>query len=99
MDMSVLLDVMPAVPFFLSAARHLSFTRAAADLCVTQGAVSHRIRQLEEALGFPLFHRFPRRLALTGLSCEGCARCPSTCLGHCTAPRMAPAPAGPRPPP
>ena len=66
MDMAVLLDVMPAVPFFLSAARHLSFTRAATDLCVTQGAVSHRIRQLEEALGFPLFHRFPRRLTLTG---------------------------------
>ena len=40
-----------------------------------------------------------RRLAPTGLSCCLCARCPSTCLGHCTAPRMAPAPAGPRPPP
>ena len=66
MDMSVLLNVMPAVPFFLSAARHLSFTKAAADLCVTQGAVSHRIRQLEDGLGFPLFHRFPRKLMLTG---------------------------------
>jgi len=39
------------------------------------------------------------RLALTGLLWMLCARCPSTCLGHCTAPRMAPAPAGPRPPP
>lgn len=44
-------------------ARH---ARAAADLCVTQGAVSHRIRQLEEALGFPLFLRLPRGLTLTG---------------------------------
>ncbi|VTY34995.1 Uncharacterised protein [Xylophilus ampelinus] len=40
-----------------------------------------------------------RWLALTGLSCVRCARCPSTCSRDCTAPRMAPAPAGPRPPP
>jgi LysR family glycine cleavage system transcriptional activator len=38
---------------FEVAARHLSFTKAADELNVTQGAVSHRIRALEERLGRP----------------------------------------------
>ncbi len=46
-------------------ASHLSFTRAADDLHLTQGAVSHRIRHLEELLGFRLFIRMTRKLALT----------------------------------
>ena len=46
-------------------ASHLSFTRAAEDLHLTQGAVSHRIRHLEELLGFRLFIRMTRKLALT----------------------------------
>lgn len=50
---------------FEAAARHLSFTSAAAELCVTQGAVSQRIRKLEEMLGFRLFSRLPRELSLT----------------------------------
>jgi LysR family glycine cleavage system transcriptional activator len=50
---------------FEAAARHLSFTSAAAELCVTQGAVSQRIRKLEELLGFRLFSRLPRELSLT----------------------------------
>lgn len=50
---------------FEAAARHLSFTRAAADLCLTQGAVSQQIKQLEERLGFKLFQRHIRRLELT----------------------------------
>lgn len=42
---------------FEAAARHLSFTRAAAELAVTQTAVSHQIRRLEEQLGLSLFLR------------------------------------------
>ncbi len=42
---------------FESAARNRSFTRAAAELGVTQGAVSRHVRALEERLGFPLFER------------------------------------------
>ncbi|WP_298442204.1 DNA-binding transcriptional regulator DsdC [uncultured Ferrimonas sp.] len=50
---------------FASAARHLSFTKAAEELHLTQSAVSHRIKKLEEQLGFKLFLRFNRRLQLT----------------------------------
>lgn len=50
---------------FEAAARHLSFTRAAAELNVTQTAVSHQIRRLEDQLGLRLFVRRNRALALT----------------------------------
>ncbi|WP_027351432.1 LysR substrate-binding domain-containing protein [Halotalea alkalilenta] len=50
---------------FAIAAEELSFTRAAARLSVTTGAVSQQIKQLEERLGFRLFRRHPRRLELT----------------------------------
>ena len=39
---------------FEAVARHLSFTRAADELCVTQSAISHRVRRLEAHLGTPL---------------------------------------------
>ncbi|MFQ5776138.1 MAG: transcriptional regulator GcvA, partial [Kiloniellaceae bacterium] len=54
-----------ALRAFEAAARHLSFTRAAEELHVTQAAVSHQIKALEEALGVKLFRRFNRRLMLT----------------------------------
>jgi LysR family glycine cleavage system transcriptional activator len=54
-----------AVRAFEAAARHLSFTRAAAELGVTQAAISHQIRTLEEALGVVLFRRLTRGLVLT----------------------------------
>ena len=54
-----------ALRTFEVAARHLSFTKAAAELHVTQGAVSQQIKQLEATLGFDLFHRRTRGLALT----------------------------------
>lgn len=63
--------IMPRTPsldalrIFVAAARHLSFTEAANELCLTQSAVSHRIRGLEEELGIALFHRLTRRLELT----------------------------------
>jgi LysR family transcriptional regulator, glycine cleavage system transcriptional activator len=54
-----------ALRVFEAAARHLSFTRAAAELNVTQAAVSHQIRILEERLGRKLFRRVGRNLFLT----------------------------------
>jgi len=50
---------------FEAAARHMSFTRAAEELNVTQTAISHQIRRLEEQLGKRLFVRKNRALALT----------------------------------
>ncbi|APQ12117.1 LysR family transcriptional regulator [Pseudomonas oryzihabitans] len=50
---------------FACAARHLSFTRCAEELHVTPGAISQQMRQLEERLGFKLFHRVARGLELT----------------------------------
>ena len=50
---------------FEAAARHLSFTRAAAELNVTQAAVSHQVKALEERLGLALFRRLNRALLLT----------------------------------
>lgn len=50
---------------FDAAARHLSFTKAAAERFLTQSAVSRQIAALEEDLGVPLFHRRHRALELT----------------------------------
>lgn len=50
---------------FEAAARLLSFTRAAVELNVTQSAVSHQIRGLEERLGVSLFKRMPHTLVLS----------------------------------
>ena len=50
---------------FAVAARHLSFTKAADELHLTQSAISHRVRALEEELGVPLFNRLTRRIELT----------------------------------
>jgi LysR family glycine cleavage system transcriptional activator len=50
---------------FEAAARHLSLTRAAEELNVSPGAVSHQIRSLEGLLGVPLFERRVRAIALT----------------------------------
>ena len=50
---------------FESVAHHMSFTEAARELHITQGAVSHQIKALETWLGFELFERKSRRLALT----------------------------------
>ena len=50
---------------FDAAARHESFTRAAEELCVTQGAVSQQVKALEAALGIKLFNRERQRLIIT----------------------------------
>ncbi len=54
-----------ALKAFEAAARHESFTRAAEELCVTQGAVSHQVKALETELGLKLFIRERQRLILT----------------------------------
>jgi LysR family transcriptional regulator, glycine cleavage system transcriptional activator len=50
---------------FEAAARHLSFTKAADELFLTQSAISRQVQGLEEALGVPLFQRRHRALLLT----------------------------------
>ena len=50
---------------FEAAARHLSFTRSAEELSLTQSAVGRQVAALEEYLGTPLFNRFKRRISLT----------------------------------
>jgi LysR family transcriptional regulator, glycine cleavage system transcriptional activator len=63
--MPVTLPSLNGLRAFESAARHLSFTRAATELNVTQTAISHQIRRLEEQLGITLFERRTRELRLT----------------------------------
>jgi LysR family glycine cleavage system transcriptional activator len=54
-----------ALKAFEAAARHESFTRAAEELCVTQGAVSHQVKALEAELGIKLFNRERQQLVIT----------------------------------
>jgi LysR family glycine cleavage system transcriptional activator len=54
-----------AVRAFEAAARYESFTQAALELCVTQGAVSHQVKALEAELGIKLFNRERQRLLIT----------------------------------
>jgi LysR family transcriptional regulator, glycine cleavage system transcriptional activator len=54
-----------ALRAFEAVARHLSFSKAAAELHVTAGALSHQLRGLEELLGVSLFERKVRSIALT----------------------------------
>lgn len=63
-----------ALRAFEASARHRSFTKAAQELCVTQAAVSHHVKALEERLGARLFHRSPRGLMLSD---EGVALVPA----------------------
>ncbi len=59
------LPVLNALKSFEAAARHESFTRAAEELAVTQGAVSHQVKALEQELGIKLFNRERQRLKIT----------------------------------
>ena len=60
-------DLPPLAPLeaFEAAARHLSFTKAADELSLTQSAVSRQIAALEDHYGLPLFRRLHRALRLT----------------------------------
>lgn len=63
--MSHSLPPLPWLRAFEASARHLSFTHAAAELNLTQAAVSKQVKLLEQCLREPLFHRKPRSLVLT----------------------------------
>ncbi|KZL22000.1 Glycine cleavage system transcriptional activator [Pseudovibrio axinellae] len=63
--LSITSQILSVLPVFDAAARHGSFTRAARELGITQGAVSRRIQSLEEQLGLVLFSRQGKTLALT----------------------------------
>lgn len=54
-----------ALEAFDAAARHMSFKAAAAELHLTPSAISHRVKQLEQHLGLPLFRRLNREIRLT----------------------------------
>jgi LysR family glycine cleavage system transcriptional activator len=59
-----------ALKAFEAAARSESFTRAAEELCVTQGAVSHQVKALEATIGIRLFNRERQRLVMTAAGRE-----------------------------
>jgi LysR family transcriptional regulator, glycine cleavage system transcriptional activator len=63
--MSRELPPLNALRAFEAAARHLSFTKAASELHVTQAAISHQVKGLETYLGVKLFRRLTRKLLLT----------------------------------
>ncbi len=65
MHMGIRLPSLDLLRGFEAAARHLSFTRAAQELHVTQSAVSRQIKTIEEQLGVTLFRRLNRALLLT----------------------------------
>jgi LysR family glycine cleavage system transcriptional activator len=56
---------LPALRAFEAAARRLSFSEAAQDLCLTPSAISHQVKSLEDLLGSVLFERLPHGLKLT----------------------------------
>jgi LysR family glycine cleavage system transcriptional activator len=60
-----MIQYLAALPTFIQVAKHLSFTKAAKELFLSQGAVSVQIKQLEKELGFSLFHRKVRKIFLT----------------------------------
>ncbi|WP_019996973.1 LysR substrate-binding domain-containing protein [Aureimonas ureilytica] len=72
------LPPLAALRAFEAAARHLSFTRAAEELGMTQAAVSYQIKVLEERVGTPLFLRGRRQIALTAEGARFAAECTSS---------------------
>jgi LysR family glycine cleavage system transcriptional activator len=80
MHMAQNLPPLAAVRTFEAAAGHLSFTKAANELGMTQAAVSFQVRLLEERLGVFLFLRKPRKVQLAdaGAHLAGLPPTPST---------------------
>ena len=71
---------------FEAAARHLSFTRAGAELFLSQSAVSRQIQQLEDSVGAALFERRHRALALTDSGPRSCSARWTTAWSACATP-------------
>ncbi|WP_416220655.1 transcriptional regulator GcvA [Pseudomonas sp. B11] len=67
MDMPKHLPPLLALRAFEAVARHLSFIKAARELCVSQSAVSHQVHKLEDYLGQSLFVRRTRAIDLTAV--------------------------------
>lgn len=63
--MATRLPPLKAVHYFEATARHMSLTKAAAELSVTHSAVSHQVKALEDWLGVRLFRRLNRKVVLT----------------------------------
>lgn len=68
------LPPLAAVRVFEAAARHENFTRAAAELGMTQAAVSYQLKLLEGRLGIPLFRREKKRVILTEAGARAAAQ-------------------------
>jgi LysR family transcriptional regulator, glycine cleavage system transcriptional activator len=90
------LPPLTTLPAFDAAARHLSFTKAAAELHVTHGAISRAIRNLEQHLGTRLFERATRSVELTpsGAAYAGAVSAALDRLGAATLIASASRPAG-----
>ncbi|MBL4808297.1 MAG: LysR family transcriptional regulator [Rhodobacteraceae bacterium] len=65
MNRHIAIPSLSALRSFEAAARHQSFTLAAAELNVTQGAISRQVKDLEYVIGTPLFRRVGRNVRLT----------------------------------
>jgi LysR family glycine cleavage system transcriptional activator len=63
--MSSKLPPLTAIRAFEAAARHESFTKAAAELGMTQAAISYQVKLLEDRVGAPLFLRQPKKVVLS----------------------------------
>ena len=85
--MSRSLPPLNALRAFEAAARHLSFTKAAAELNVTPAAVSHQVKALEDLLQVGLFRRLTRALRLTDAGQAALHRF-DTCNGGSVSGRM-----------
>lgn len=57
--------ILSGLHYFACVGKHLSFSKAAEEVHLTPSAMSYRIKQLEEQLGFALFHRFSRHIVFT----------------------------------
>lgn len=66
------------IHIFEAVARHLSYTRAAEELHLTQPAVFTQVKQLEEGVGLPLLERIGKKIHLTEAGCEVLATCRET---------------------
>lgn len=66
MEMAARIPSLETLRIFDACARHLNFSRAAGELCITPAAVSQRIRSLETELGKQLFGRNGPRIHLNG---------------------------------